>query len=173
MPDGNSFSTYFPLVGPVVIILTFTIDRVIAYNQRKKEQSRNWYYKVIIEPNIEVIEKYFSDVSSCFKSSLELILKCKAGEEISIKAVANSNIKSINSEFELKFVFLVETTQDMLLDKLMPILREIDDEFVNHLDSYKSSNKVEEAFERSIASQKSKFYQTLYLPLKTTKKSKK
>lgn len=127
----KSIAYIFPLIGSSLLLITFTIDRLIASRIRRRDARRNWYTKAFIDPNLKEIRTFFSHVYEDYKSSVKvlkqsqkynstndqeyILLKAKQTEVISIK------VRKLN--FELVSVIL--STNPKIALEIQVILLEV------------------------------------------------
>lgn len=164
---------YFSLLGPALIIITFSIDRIIAYRIKKKEVYRNFYMKAIIEPSLEKIESFFDETLSIFTNGFTK-LKALGKESQDYKKhhiKINEKFQDEKRKFEFHVIFPAEATIENLFTKLSPLIIDLEDSFINNMDTINSPNDTGTEFRNSLTTIKSKFILELYnaLSFKTDK----
>ena len=73
-----------PVVGPIVVIVLFIIDRILGFYLRKREIERNWYLKVLIEPSISKISAFYKSATDGYKVSAGLLQSNKQQPHLGI-----------------------------------------------------------------------------------------
>jgi hypothetical protein len=87
--NGTTFKDYLPLLTVFVTLTLFIIDRLIAISVRRRDVQRNWYLKVLIEPNISGINEFFDKVAGAYESSSKVLQQSEGiphSEYTSLKA---------------------------------------------------------------------------------------
>jgi len=168
----TSFKDYFPLLGPFLILITFTIDRIYAYKIRKKEAYRSFYMKTIVEPSLEKIEDFFDTTLEIFSTGFTDLKKISKTtpqyKKLHIKT--NQKFQDKKRKFEFQVVIPAEATIEKLFGKLYPLINDLEDEFVIIIDSIDSPNDLLTQFRNSLSTIKSKFILELYYALNSKKK---
>lgn len=158
---------YFPLYGPLIVILTFSIDRFFASKIRKKEVLRNWFSKCIIEPNIQNIDEFYVSTLKIFNQSFDQLLKIPKDHVnyVLILNRANAKFQVLKRSFENSTCSLLKSGSFSLTTAINSLILVLEDEYVQKLDSIISKNDVRLEFERFLNENKAQFYQQLYLAL--------
>ena len=78
--SSNSFyDVYIPyILRYSILLILFILGRWFDTNLRKKEISRNWYLKVIIEPNINLLDSFKEDIIFQSEKSISKLIHKKA-----------------------------------------------------------------------------------------------
>jgi hypothetical protein len=134
---------YFTLIAPMVVILTFIANAFITYKLRKSEVKRNWYLKVLIEPNLKILNQFYIDTVDLLNKSCEDLLKKKAighNEFIELKATKNGEFQELKRVYEFDFVDLISVSKKDIQTKLSESLRNLEDLYTNFIDQNINQN---------------------------------
>lgn len=169
----NKLSQYYPLLSPIVVILTFLVNALISKNIRKKEVLRSWFTKSIIEPNNEKIEDFFQEVNTLFQKAYKKLNSTKGVIDKSqyqkLHVNYNRDFKKLKKDFEFNYIDTIKATNIKTSQALDLILQNIEDDFVKNLDSVPSPNDIPSHFERSLLAYKSLLYKEIYILIKEAK----
>jgi hypothetical protein len=167
--ENNYLKDFAPFISSVIIILIFIYDRKTAYDLRKKELDRTWYYKVLLEPNLEKLDAFFKDIKASITSSFTNlnILDYDTNRVVYIKAqlLEIEKIKNIIREFELDVLQPIYSKYPTINNEINLKIEVINDEIVNEIGASFLNNFNDEAFLQSIYNHKSSLLNLLYKPL--------
>lgn len=168
--SSSTLKDIAPFIGPFLIILTFTLDRILSARTRRKEIFRSWYYKAILEPNLEKIEVFFKETYKKFENAVGLLKSKNDPVEVATSmAICIREFQNERREFEFDFIDLAQTNIQELRNSLTLEIQEIDDMFVNSIDKYSSPNDINEVFRNCLMFRRSRFYQILYSSLRSAR----
>lgn len=162
---GLELKDYTAIGSLVLIIATFTADRIIAYKIRKKETLRTWYYKSLIEPHLEIIEKFYSDVLLQFEEAIKEIKINHSDIQIA-KSSHIAKFQDLKRNFEFEFVDLVQNNIEKLNKSLTDKLLELEDNVTKIFDLQTLPINVSNVFTAYLSSHKAELYKTLFAVLK-------
>lgn len=164
---------YFPLIGSAVIILLFTIQRVMEYRLRKKEISRNWYLKMMVEPHSKLLTEFFQNIQDQYQDSAKSLtdgMDQNADAFLKLKALELGKF----SEKKLAFVLAVIQPIQLLYPEHAPALSavmvDIEDVYSTNLDQNKITDREIQDVKSKIGEYKAKLLSALYSPLFPVKK---
>ena len=86
----------------IFLIITFTTDRIITSNVRKKEILRTWYYKSLVEPHLADIEKFYHETLMIFENAYSDI--SSGNNSPIIKSMHISNFQDLKRKFEFEVI---------------------------------------------------------------------
>jgi hypothetical protein len=160
---------YIPLISPLVVILIFIFDRKLAYNLRKKELERTWYYKVLLEPNLSQINDFFKDISTNIKASFITLDKLDFDEDrsnyIKTQLLQIEIFKKIKREFELDVLQPIYSKYNKVNINILLEMESIENNYTKVIGESFLKNFDENAFMESVYSSKVKLLDSLYKPL--------
>lgn len=165
---SSDFKELVPLISPLVVIILFIVDRFIAHYLRGKEAERNWYLKVLIEPNIEKISDFYKQVIEQYSESISVLYESTNiphAEYNSLKAKEFGKFQTKKRELELDVVFPIQIQYPSLGNDLTQILLDLEDKYTNALDKEPISKDGAKEYHHDIASNKATLLQLLYKPL--------
>lgn len=167
------------VISGTIAIFLFFIGRLLDTFLKSKEQKRNWYLKVIIDPNIEKLNTFFSSSLIQFKSTLEE-LKNKSNishnDYLTLKTEEFGKFSSLKRDFEFEFVNLIGINYSEIEQEIICLINNLDDNYKTSLDNI-DNNTYEEIlkkFEKKLYKCKTDLIAMLYKPLiykKTTLRS--
>lgn len=153
---------YVSIFSAFLVIATFSIDRIIARNTRKKEFLRTWYYKALFEPNLDKIETFYKDTLALFVSGYRK-LKTAPKEKIpNLKSKLNSSFYDKKRNFDFEIIALLQQCIPTIEIRLMYHMQDLEDGFVNKIDAFNSPNDLEFEFRKDLMNHKSIFYILIY-----------
>lgn len=181
-----------PYLGAIAVFVSLIINNYISSRFRKRDVQRNWYLKVLIEPNIKNIDKFYEDISLRFNESitsldknknvpLKKILKLKvfeigAFQELKrkfensfIRLIALSYKKYPRSFFEelIKAIFDENTVEENSIpEELTNVILDLEDFYTQNLDNYHSKSESIEEFEKFLTFNKANLLSILFKPLR-------
>jgi len=66
--ERDFFLTYIvPLIGPAIVVFTFSMNYKKDRKNKIKEAKRAWYFKAYFEPNLEQVKLFFASNSTLMK----------------------------------------------------------------------------------------------------------
>lgn len=163
-----SFKDYLPLISSATVILLFIIDRIVNYGIRKKEVERNFYYKVLLEPNIAEIALFFEDVRELFVSSIARLKDCDDSALSFYLSILRQEVelfKDKKRKFEFQLIYPIQLKHPKGGELLLTAINNIQDFYIGRLDSMKFETKNVIEFNQELYKLKASFLATLYKPL--------
>jgi hypothetical protein len=158
------------IISTTIVIILFIIGRLLDSILKSNEIRRNWYQKVIIDPNIAKLNAFYDDSIKQTKLSIESLVQRKKelsfDDYISAKAIEINKIKEIKRVFEYEFIQLVQTNFPEIAEELYEHLRDFEDSLSQYLDKQDLSNDHFVQAEKECVSKKHCIYGILYKPLK-------
>ena len=160
---------YPAIISGSIIILLFIVGRVLDRFIKSREIRRNWYQKVIIDPNIQKLNAFYSELLSQSKISINNLVAIQStsvfNDYIAAKATEMNKIKDIKRSFEYEFVYLVQTNFPEIAEELAEHIRNIEDTITGCLDKTALNANHYFELEKDINSKKHCIYSILYQPL--------
>jgi len=157
------------MISTIVVVLIFIFGRYLDIKIRRKEINRNWYLKIIIEPNIQIVHSFLDSIFSSVKDSMEILISAKAvktyEEYLGIKSKEIGKFQNIKRKFELDFISLIQITFPCIADELGEFLRTLEDETTLILDKEDLKEADLDLIENNIINFKSSLFYLLYKPL--------
>lgn len=167
------WKAFFPLLSPVVVIILFGIERFLSYGIRKKEIERNWYYKVLIDPSLLTINKFFSDADDLFRKSFTTLGASKElphSEFMSLKSREIGSFQIVKRKFDFDIVTPIYYQYPVTGGKLQAILLDLEDAFATNIDQELFTEDDMDRFSSRVSDFKANWFATLYEPLGGRKK---
>lgn len=158
---------YIPLISSAIVILLFIIDRIIAARIRKKELERNFYYKVILEPNITKISLFFNEIQELYQnSSIKLQNENnKISDYLKLLMLEIELFKEKKRDFEFQLIIPIQKRYPTGGSFLSSDLQNLQDYYITQLDLMKFDQESIVTFNRELHSLKANFLSNLYKPL--------
>ena len=159
---------FIPLISSIVVICLFIIDRIIGFYLRKKEVERNWYLKVLIEPEINKISIFYKDTFEGYKASAEFLKISNQkphNDYISLKSIEFGKFQSLKRELEAEVIFPIQIRYPNVGESVTEELRNLEDHFTSCLDSELFSEDNIKQFQLYIAKNRAFLLKKLYSPL--------
>lgn len=171
-PEQNIYDKVLPAIfSGCIVVSLFIVGRLLDRAIKSKEIRRNWYQKVIIDPNIIKLNKFYSDVLIQLCKSIEHLEACQTNkmpymDYLDEKAKEGSKLKELKRAFEFEFVMLVQANFSEIGDELANYLLDFEDVVMKYIDKAAVNKMDFVGAEREIATQKNGMYRILYEPLK-------
>jgi hypothetical protein len=160
---------YYPLISSAIVLLLFIIDRIIGYKIRKKEVERNWYFKVLLEPNLEKINSFFLDVENQYKASAlklkDLVSVVSHGEYINIQSLEINLFKEIKRRFELEVIKPIITRYSFMNENISIKTEDLQNHYTVQIDNLKLDQDDINEFAKDLYNIKAEWLDLLYKPL--------
>jgi hypothetical protein len=156
------------LISSLIIILVFVLERFYHAKFTKAEIYRTWYLRVIIEPNLNNIENFFSSVIANYNESFDIIrtnTTLPHDEFLILKATEITKFQNIKNSFEFSFTILIANTYPQVGREIDKIIMEIQDSFTANINEIEQGFDNRENYSRSIVTYKAALLQTLFSPL--------
>ena len=159
------------IFSSIILILLFIIGRVIDSKLKGRETRNNWYMKVILEPSIQKLDDFYTDILKSINGSINTLSKAQAGnmsynDYLALKAKEIGNFQAIKRKFEFSFIDIVKVNCPEIADELSDNVRSIEDTVTNHLDKQIMSIVQYDLVEIEINKTKPQLLKLLYEPLK-------
>lgn len=158
------------IISTSFVILLFVIGRFLDSVLKSNEIRRNWYQKVIIDPNITKLNLFYDDTISQMKASISTLVESKKilsfDDYIAAKAIQINKIKDIKRVFDYEFIQLIQTNFPEITEDLYEHLRDLEDCLSQFLDRQDLNNDHFIEAEKECVSRKHCIYGILYKPLK-------
>ncbi len=168
LSDSIIDKTLPTVISTTFVVLLFVIGRILDSFIKRQEIKRNWYQKIIIDPNIAKVDLFYKDIILQSKESIDFLIQNKStphDKYLTDKMKEIEKFKVIKRKFEFEFISMVQTNYPEIASDLSAHLRNIEDDITTLLDKSSLVELDKEVLERNIISQKHFIYQILYLPL--------
>lgn len=170
-PEPSIWDKILPtVISATIVVLLFIVGRILDSVLKSNEIRRNWYQKVVIDPNIAKLNKFYDDIINQIKLSIESLVQRKASlsfdKYIEAKATEINKIKGIRRAFDYEFIQLVQTNFPEIAEELSEHLRDLEDCITTCIDKQDLSNSHFADIEKDVVSKKHCIYGILYKPLK-------
>ena len=173
--EHNFFSTdlFANLVSAGALLSTVCIC-IIQTKRAGKEQRRtikeNWYLTIILQPNMEKLDKYYTDEAAQLETQINK-LRGRHGKETTEKAKSNKILRDLKNDFFNHFILMVQGYDVKIAQTAENILNELTDLNSECIDQYKRVNIADS--KRKVFENKAKLINALYKGIsKDTKKNK-
>lgn len=169
VPDSDwNLKDYLPLISSSIVIILFIIDRFISSRIRKKEMERNFYYKVLLEPNLDLITSFFTEIEELYQNSS--VKLSNLNEELFSEYLKELRLevelfKNKRRKFEFHVVFPIQQRYPNGAEGLLSSLDDIQDFYITELDLMHFDSESIVLFNKELHLQKAKFLSNLYKPL--------
>ena len=166
------WTTYLPLVSPIVVVVLFIIDRIIGFYLRKREIERNWYLKVLIEPGITKISAFYKSTNEIYAKSAEFLFQNSTtvahDKYLSIKSQEIGKFQAHKRELEAEVIFPIQMRYPEVGERLTETLLNLEDCFTSALDKGFYSEQEIKDFQSKVASNRALLLTNLYTPLQSS-----
>jgi hypothetical protein len=160
------------VIGPSIVILLFIIGRLLDSKVRLREIRRNWYMKVIIDPNIEKLELFYENIQDTIKKSIEGLVPKQTvvtmAEYLVLKSTEMGTFQNLKRKFETQFISLVQTNYPEISNELEDLLRDLEDQITSYLDRSNLALTHLDEIESIISGNHYSLIKILYKPLSFT-----
>jgi hypothetical protein len=150
-------------VTVLIFIISAIFNNFYIYDDRRKR----WYIDIVINSNLEKVDKFFEDILKEFKDSHEYLTNNYT--EVSVnyledKAKHTQALKIIQNRFNFKIIPFFKSYNSSLSIDLKNSLLDFQDIYTESL-GIENSRNYDELVKELIES-KRKFYEILYRPIK-------
>lgn len=139
-----SKDSYANLVSTIAIIVTLIIFIIQSWNSnkdRKKQIKQNWFMSVIIQPNLDSIDKFYNQVSQSLISNISVLQRTTDGRFIPRqKARANRALRNLRNNFFDNFVTIVQSYDTTLATKINKTINDLQDLCSRQIDNYPNAD---------------------------------
>jgi hypothetical protein len=156
------------VISTTFVVILFIIGRILDGYIKSKEIRRNWYQKVIIDPNISKVDQFYKDVLIQANQSIQYLVAnvtLPHNDYLTAKRNEMEKFKVIKRSFEFEFILMVQTNYPEIASHLSEHLRGIEDCVTTCLDKNNLALTDFDELEISVISQKHCIYGILYTPL--------
>lgn len=157
------------IISTIIVITIFIIGRILDGEIKSKEIRRNWYQNIIINPNINKLELFYTDILNAINNSTDILIQSKSRisfeEYLSLKSTEIGKFQSIKRNFEFEFIFLVQTNFPEIAEELSEHIRKIEDKVTIYIDDENISIDKQDNFNSEIKVLKNEIFGILYKPL--------
>lgn len=147
-----------------IAVLTFIIERFITYFREKRTAKYNWFIKIIVEPYLDEITKFYKTTHEELKRDLQDL---KANQDLSdidyvvlSRGYCNS-FKDRRKDFFNPFVSMVNAFDTNISTNVDNIINQLDDCYVTAID-FANVDADSKGLVNEIANNKALLYQTLF-----------
>lgn len=127
-------------ISSSLVILTFTIDRIIAGGIRKRDARRSWYSKAFIDPNLKEIRTFFSELNTDYKAAIKTLKRSQKylsedNEDYTLLKAQQTELLSAKvRQLDLELVSVILVTHPDMALKLQTILEELRNYYTEGID---------------------------------------
>lgn len=168
LPESMAEKILPVVISTSIVIALFVIGRLLDGYIKSKEIRRNWYQKVIIDPNILKVDKFYTDVLEQSKNSIQFLVASVSlphRDYLAAKTTEMEKFKMIKRTFEFEFILMVQTNYPEIASELSEHLRSIEDYVTVCLDKNTLALADFNVLEEYVISQKHCIYGILYTPM--------
>ncbi len=135
---------YANAISTLAIILTIAIfirQNYINNKDRKKETKKNWYMSVIIQPNLNNIDKFYNQIHQRINNNINTLKGITDGRFIQRqKARANRTLRDLRNDFLDNFVTIVQSYDKSLATKINKTINDLQDLCSQQIDNYSNTD---------------------------------
>lgn len=135
---------YANVISTLAIILTIAIfirQNYINNKDRKKETKKNWYMSVIIQPNLNNIDKFYNQIHQRINNNINALKGITDGRFIQRqKARANRTLRDLRNDFLDNFVTIVQSYDKSLATKINKTINDLQDLCSQQIDNYSNTD---------------------------------
>ena len=164
---------YFPLISSLVVILLFILDRIIAAKIRQREIARNWYLKILIEPNLDLINAFYTSAYANLEAAVnELIASRNLGHTqfLALVTAKTGLFLADKRRFEFDFIYLVGSYNSTVALELNASLRLLEDIVNETLGATDHTSLDMTTIKNRIHTARAGFYSAIYKPITNNSK---
>lgn len=135
------------IIGLVVLIATFGIERFLNAQRESQSDKYNWFLNIIVQPNLHTVEKNYSQISEMLLEAIEDLRR--KSEAISFKDYLILQRKKINEFRRIRktyfnnFSSLVRSYDPKLANKVDKNVNKLDDIYTETLDKIKEEKELD------------------------------
>lgn len=133
----DSYANFISTIAIIITLITFIIQSWSANKDRKKEIKQNWFMSVIIQPNLDNIDKFYNQVSQSISSNISVLKRATDGRFIPRqKARANRALRNLRNDFFDDFVTIVQSYDKSLATSINITINDLQDLCSQQIDNY-------------------------------------
>lgn len=156
---SNSFANIIASAAVFVTLVIFIWQTIESRKERKRTLKENWYLTIILQQNIEGINKYYKNAADGLSSEIKRIREHHANETRE-KAKSIRKLQVLKNDFFNNFVTLLQSYDKTIAQDVDDILNEVLDLNSKAIDNFNGIG-IDDCV-RQIYSNKTKLISTLY-----------
>ncbi|MDT0687665.1 hypothetical protein [Autumnicola psychrophila] len=137
-PEGNFLEkNIVAIIGLLLVILTYLGERISSAKRAKKNNKYNWFLSIIIQPNLERIEKIYSSTEETLKKSINELRTSSSlphDQYLLLQRKKMNQFKNEKRSYFNNFSSLVRAYDPNLANRIDEIINELDDIYTQNLD---------------------------------------
>lgn len=161
---------FITAIGILIGFSTFIGERLIARNDKLKRIRESWFLTIIVQPNLEDIDKFYAEVINNMKISIITLkenIMIRHYDYIELESNEIVKFTEIRREFINNFVSLVKGHSTSLSQNLNQIINNLNDLYSVTLDVIDHNPLIDSKdIENNILENKSLFIEELFKSLK-------
>ncbi|WP_432712710.1 hypothetical protein [Pedobacter sp.] len=169
-----------PLLGPALVVFTFSMNYSKDRKNKRKEAKRAWYFKAYFEPNIKKVEVFFDESSVFMEKSIENFnsqyIHYSLDARVAVVAEVLGALASKKRRFLIEVVDMLKLAYKKEAGKIELILNDFEDSGTNVFDNIEQTIDPDSFYKylSEITEIKARLVKTLSKPaiLKDKKKKK-
>jgi hypothetical protein len=151
-----------PVITSATVILLFVVGRLLDGKYRAREARRNWYLKVIIEPNIDKVNSFYQEVMLYVLASMDNLHQ----QILELKSKEIGKFQTLKRTFEHEVIYLVKSNFPETSERLTELLRDFEDDITGLIDTEESILTADKKIETVVFTSKHDLFKALYEPLR-------
>lgn len=167
-PGSPSIKDWLPLLSIGLTLGIFVYDRMLAARIRHREVHRNWYLKVLVEPNLARINEFYSNIEGSFEEAARVLsgaVNLSHQEYRSLKLHQNERFTDAKRLLEANLLYPLRPQFPLLVEGVDQLFISLFDEFTGRLDKEAFTNEDVKDFHTAARENKGQLLYLLYLPL--------
>ncbi|APY08445.1 hypothetical protein BWZ20_09115 [Winogradskyella sp. J14-2] len=156
-------------LGLIITVIIFGLSVAFNNYQMYHDRKKSWYIEIIVNSNLEKIEKFFKSIFNEFKESRKQLLsdyKEITKEYLENKAKKEKSLHKLKNSFHFEILPLFKSYDINLAKKLEDELMKFQDVYTENIGIENKSDT--EKIIRELRESKRSFYDTLYSPIKSS-----
>lgn len=169
--ESNLLDDMLPtIISTFFVVLIFVFGHWLDSKIRKGNIKREWYFRVIIEPNISKIDKFIDNVFITLNNSIDVLIISKTSDTYEVyldkKSLEFGEFQKMKRLFEFDVLSFIKANNPEIQYNLTKFLLDLEDSTTNILDSENLKEDDIELIENEIRKYKTELLILLYKPLK-------
>ena len=133
----DSYANLVSTIAIIVTLIIFIIQSLKANKERNKGIKQNWYMSVIIQPNLNNIDNFYSKIQQRINNNINDLKRITDGRLIPRKkARANRSLRDLRNDFLDNFVTIVQSYNNSLATKINRTINDLQDLCSQQIDNY-------------------------------------
>lgn len=164
----DSYANFIATITLIITLIIFIIQTCKSNKDKKENIKKNWYLTVIVQPNLNDINKFHEETSQELEHEIKRLKRNNYRNIILEKAKSIRKLQNIKTRFFNSFVTVVQSYNSSLANEVDGVLNELQDKNAIWIDHYRENNL--DSCKRIVYDNKAELIGILYQGISQNKK---